>query len=56
MWTFPQVLSLLVDETVGRLAADGFYIIMADFEEVMNVKMHVNYKVRATWCQITRRV
>ncbi|KAJ7308783.1 mms19 nucleotide excision repair, partial [Desmophyllum pertusum] len=29
-----KVLSLLVDKKVGRVAADGFYIIMADYEEV----------------------
>lgn len=40
-----QVLNLLVDTNVGRVAADGFYIIMADYEEVMSVKMHVNYRV-----------
>ena len=34
-----------MDKDVGRLAADGFYVIMADCEEVMNVKMHVNYRV-----------
>ena len=39
-------MSLLIDKDVGRLAADGFYVIMADYEEVMNVKMHVNYRVR----------
>lgn len=37
--------SLLVDKNVGSVAADGFYIIMADYEEVMSVKMHVNYRV-----------
>jgi len=37
---------LLEDKDVGRLAADGFYIIMADYDEVMNIKMHVNYRVR----------
>ena len=42
---FLQVLNLLVDTNVGRVAADGFYIIMADYEEVMSVKMHVNYRV-----------
>lgn len=36
---------MLVDRHVGRVAADGFYIIMADYEEVMSVKMHVNYRV-----------
>ena len=36
---------MLVDKNVGRVAADGFYIIMADYEEVMSVKMHVNYRV-----------
>ncbi|KAJ7336488.1 mms19 nucleotide excision repair [Desmophyllum pertusum] len=40
-----KVLSLLVDKNVGRVAADGFYIIMADYEEVMSVKMHVNYRM-----------
>ncbi|XP_073239400.1 MMS19 nucleotide excision repair protein homolog isoform X2 [Porites lutea] len=40
-----KVLSLLTDKDVGRLAADGFYVIMADYEEVMNVKMHVNYRM-----------
>jgi len=40
-----KVLSLLEDKDVGRLAADGFYIIMADYDEVMNVKMHVNYRM-----------
>ena len=34
-----------MDKDVGRLAADGFYVIMADYEEVMNVKMHVNFRV-----------
>ena len=38
-------MSLLVDKDVGRVAGDGFYIIMADYEEVMNIKMHVNYRV-----------
>ena len=42
---FLQVLSLLVDRAVGRVAADGFYVIMADYEEVMSTKMHVNYRV-----------
>ena len=36
---------MLVDRCVGRVVADGFYIIMADYEEVMSVKMHVNYRV-----------
>ena len=36
----------MIDKDVGRLAADGFYVIMADYEEVMNVKMHLNYRVR----------
>jgi len=40
-----QVFSLLVDQNVGRVAADGFYIIVADYEEVMSVKMHANYRV-----------
>ena len=33
------------DGEVGRLAADGFYIIVADFDEIMNVKMHANCRV-----------
>jgi len=41
-----QLFSLLVDPNVGRVAADGFYVIVADYEEVMSVKMHVNYRVR----------
>ena len=44
-FVFRQILSLLVDKNVGRAAGDGFYIIMADYEEVMNIKMHVNYRV-----------
>jgi len=40
-----KVFSLLVDKNIGRVAADGFYIIMADYEEVMSVKMHVNYRI-----------
>lgn len=40
-----KVLSLLINKEVGRLAADGFYIIVADFGEVMNIKMHANYRM-----------
>ncbi|RMX48437.1 hypothetical protein pdam_00020451, partial [Pocillopora damicornis] len=40
-----KILSLLVDKNVGRAAGDGFYIIMADYEEVMSIKMHVNYRM-----------
>lgn len=40
-----KIMSLLVDKNVGRVAGDGFYIIMADYEEVMNIKMHVNYRM-----------
>lgn len=40
-----KILNLLVDKDVGRAAGDGFYIIMADYEEVMNIKMHVNYRM-----------
>ncbi|XP_067037088.1 MMS19 nucleotide excision repair protein homolog isoform X2 [Acropora muricata] len=40
-----MVLSLMKDREVGRLAADGFYIIVADFDEVMNVKMHANCRM-----------
>ena len=44
-----QVLGLMKEREVGRLAADGFYIIVADFDEVMNVKMHANCRVSLSW-------
>ncbi|XP_015769269.1 PREDICTED: MMS19 nucleotide excision repair protein homolog [Acropora digitifera] len=44
-----MVLGLMKDREVGRLAADGFYIIVADFDEVMNVKMHANCRVSLSW-------
>ena len=40
-----QLLGFLGVPIAGRIAADGFYIIMADCDEVMNHKMHADVRV-----------
>ena len=46
---FFQLLKMFTVSGAGRIAADGFYIIMADNDDVMNQKMHAN--IRVSLCQ-----
>ncbi|XP_048585131.1 MMS19 nucleotide excision repair protein homolog [Nematostella vectensis] len=40
-----KVLHLLDDVSVGRVAADGFYVIVSDCDDVMNQAMHADIKM-----------
>jgi hypothetical protein len=38
-------LSLFSDDSLGKVAADGFYILIVDSEDVMTVQMHADIRV-----------
>lgn len=41
-----QIISLFNHNALGTIASDGFYILIADSDDVMTTNMHANVKVQ----------